>query len=113
MVEELCGCLGRPEKYMGPGVPPGPSCPHEQPPNGAGPGVGEADPVLSLLQNLSARMTPLEERAGSSQDSPVPGPAMAHTTEVVPFMCSLDVDLALPSTSSAHLAQFLGTFGSL
>lgn len=82
-------------------------------PGGAGPRVGEAVPVLSLLQDLSTRMTTLEERAGSIQGSSAPSPSMAPTIAVMPFEYSLVMDPALPSTSSAYLLQVPGMFGSL
>lgn len=43
----------------------------------------------------------------------MPGPSMAPTTAMVSFQYSTVVDSTVPFTLSVHLAQALGTFGSV
>lgn len=75
---------------------------------------GSADPVLSLLQDVSTCLAALEEKAGTVLlGNSTPGPSSAQPMMASHFMPSPVVDPAMPSTSTAHLAQAVGALGGL
>lgn len=87
----------------GAGAPPGPLNLQDQVTgdDGAREG-GTTDPVMSLLHDISSCLAAVE-KAGPQWHSPMPSPSTAPTSAMVSYMPFPAVDLAVPSTSLAHL----------